>query len=221
MITAAGQTTTSTATASTATDEPVIGAGADFDTFLTLLTTQLQNQDPLNPLEGHEFAAQLATFSGVEQQAYTNKLLGQMMTALGSNELGQAAGWIGKEARTSAPVWFGDEALTLEIEPVPLADDVELISYNSTGIEIARERIGSGSGQIDWFGRDTQGRKLPDDHYYFRIESILNGNVIAQSDVGVYARIEGVRKGETGTELILANDTIIAASQIDALRNAE
>ncbi|RJE81932.1 flagellar hook capping FlgD N-terminal domain-containing protein [Paracoccus onubensis] len=220
MITATGQTTASTATA-TATDEPVIGAGADFDTFLALLTTQLQNQDPLNPLEGHEFAAQLATFSGVEQQAYTNKLLGQMMKALGANELGQAAGWIGKEARTTAPIWFGNEPLTLEIEPAPLADDVDLITYNSAGLEIARERIGSGSGQIDWFGRDTQGEKLPDDHYYFRIESILNGNVIAQSEVGAYARIEGVRKAETGTELILANGTTIAASQIDALRNAE
>ena len=43
-------------------------SGGDFETFLKMLTTQIRNQDPLNPMEGSEFAVQLATFSGVEQQ---------------------------------------------------------------------------------------------------------------------------------------------------------
>lgn len=47
-------------------------ASSDFETFLKMLTTQIKNQDPLNPMEGTEFAVQLATFSGVEQQVMTN-----------------------------------------------------------------------------------------------------------------------------------------------------
>ena len=43
-------------------------SGGDFQTFLKMLTTQIKNQDPLNPMEGSDFAVQLATFSGVEQQ---------------------------------------------------------------------------------------------------------------------------------------------------------
>lgn len=219
MISPAGHVSTNETTG-IPTEKPVLSTGADFDTFLTLLTAQLKNQDPLNPLEGHEFAAQLATFSGVEQQAFTNKLLGQMITTLGANELGQAASWIGKEARTTAPTWFGNEALTLEIDPVPFADDVELIAYNSAGLEIERSRIGPGAGQIGWFGTDSAGEKLPDDQYYFRIVSLRNGTVIGESDVGVYARIESVRRGPNGTELVLVNGGTIPASQIDALRNA-
>ena len=49
--------------------------GNDFNTFLVMLTTQLQNQDPLNPIESSDYAVQLATFSGVEQQVRTNQLL--------------------------------------------------------------------------------------------------------------------------------------------------
>lgn len=47
----------------------------DFTTFLTMLATQIKNQDPLNPMDGADFAVQLATFSGVEQQVQTNMLL--------------------------------------------------------------------------------------------------------------------------------------------------
>ena len=88
------------------------GAGGDFQTFLTMLTAQLQNQDPLNPMESTDFAIQLATFAGVEQAALSNKFLEQMAGQAGGAGI---AGWIGKEARTTAPVWFDDEAITLDV----------------------------------------------------------------------------------------------------------
>jgi flagellar basal-body rod modification protein FlgD len=51
---------------------------SDFNTFLRMLTVQMQNQDPLDPIDSADFAVQLATFSGVEQQVRTNELLGQL-----------------------------------------------------------------------------------------------------------------------------------------------
>lgn len=196
-------------------------SSADFSTFLRLLTTQLQNQDPLNPMEGSEFAVQLATFSGVEQQAHTNKLLGEMIAQTGAGGLGQTAGWIGKEALSTVPVWFGDEALTLDIAPDPRADDVALIVLDAEGREMTREMIGTGTGQVEWFGRDASGQKLPDGRYSFRIESMQAGDVIAESDVGVYARIEGVRSGPNGVELVFANDASALVTQVSALRQPE
>ena len=65
--------TTATATNTGLTKSTVIGS--DFDTFLKLLTTQMKNQDPLNPIDSTDYATQLATFSGVEQQTRTNQLL--------------------------------------------------------------------------------------------------------------------------------------------------
>lgn len=161
----------------------------DFNAFLRMLTTQMQNQDPLNPIEGADFAVQLATFSGVEQQAQTNKLLNEMIQKLGGTGLGQFAEWIGKEARTTEPVWFGKNALTLDITADSRADNVFLVTLDEAGNEIMREEIGPGSGQIDWYGRSADGTKLPDGLYSFRTESMFQDQVISEETVGVYSRI--------------------------------
>ncbi len=59
-------------------------AGTDFQTFLTLLTTQLRNQDPLKPMDSTQFVAQLASFSAVEQQVRTNEKLAEIINLLSS-----------------------------------------------------------------------------------------------------------------------------------------
>ncbi len=193
--------------------------GADFDTFLKMLTAQLQNQDPLNPMEGTEFAVQLATFSGVEQQAQTNKLLNRMIAQLGGTQLGQFADWIGKEARTTQPVWFGDRPVTLDVKPDPAADSVTLITLSETGQEVSREEIGPGIGQIDWYGRDAAGDKLPDGRYSFAIESLRNGDVIRQDTVGAYARIVEAEVGDAGVQLIFQGGSAASVADVDALRD--
>ena len=72
---------------------------ADFETFLRLLTAQMQHQDPLNPMESTQFASQLAEFSGVEQAVRTNDLLLGLQDALATLGMGQLGGWIGMQAR--------------------------------------------------------------------------------------------------------------------------
>ena len=211
--TAATAATNPTATASQATS-------TNYDTFLKMLTTQLQNQDPLNPMEGSDFAVQLATFSGVEQQAQSNKLLAQLVTQSGGS-LGQAANWIGKEVRTTAPVWFGEKALTLDIAPDSRADSVALVVLNESGREVSREEIGTGEGQIDWLGRDKAGEKLPDGRYSFVIESSRAGEVISKDAVGAYVRVAEAEIGPRGIELIFEGGGSALASEIDALRGAD
>jgi flagellar basal-body rod modification protein FlgD len=58
---------------------------SDFETFLRMLTVQMKNQDPLNPIESSDFAVQLATFSGVEQQVKTNDLLTKLADSFGGS----------------------------------------------------------------------------------------------------------------------------------------
>ena len=77
---------------------------SDFNTFLRMLTVQMQNQDPLNPIDSADYAVQLATFSGVEQQVRTNQLLADMQGKFSQLGMAEMAGWIGKEARSAAPV---------------------------------------------------------------------------------------------------------------------
>ena len=84
-------------------DKAATNISADFETFLKMLTVQMQNQDPLNPIDSADYAVQLATFSGVEQQVQTNDLLKGLAASLGAAGLSEMAGWVGMEARTAAP----------------------------------------------------------------------------------------------------------------------
>ena len=62
---------------------------SDFETFLKMLTAQMENQDPLNPMDSADYAVQLATFSSVEQQVLTNDLLQAMTLQLGSSGMAE------------------------------------------------------------------------------------------------------------------------------------
>src|SRR5215470_3561461 len=70
----------------------------NFQTFLTLLTTQLQNQNPLDPLDTNQFTQQLVQFAGVEQQLRTNDSLSQLVTMQQTTQATQALGFVGKTA---------------------------------------------------------------------------------------------------------------------------
>ena len=84
----------SSSSSSTAVDRQTIAG--NFDTFLQLLTTQLKNQNPLDPLDTNHFTQQLVQFSGVEQQLRTNQFLEAMMTSTQNANNSQAVSYIGK-----------------------------------------------------------------------------------------------------------------------------
>ena len=94
--------TLSPVTSAKPTSAPRQAISADFDTFLKMLTTQMQNQDPLNPIDSADYAVQLATFSGVEQQMKTNQLLDDLASQFGVMGMSQLAAWVGQEARAAA-----------------------------------------------------------------------------------------------------------------------
>lgn len=195
-------------------------ASNDFETFLKMLTTQIKHQDPLNPMEGSDFAVQLATFSGVEQQVRTNELLQTLVGADGGAGLAAYAGWIGREVRSTAAAWFGDDPVRLEIAADEAADEVVLVTFDANGKMVSREAIGPGSGEIEWFGMDADGNRLPEGHYSFRIENWQGETKLSESPVESYSRVVGVEAGANGAELRLAGGNSVAASAVSALRDA-
>lgn len=218
MVDAITSPTARTAAATMASGTGIAGAstGADFQTFLTMLTAQLKNQDPLNPMDSTDFAIQLATFAGVEQAALSNKFLAQMAGQSGGSNI---SGWIGKEARTTAPIWFGDKAITLDVLPHSLADSVHLVTRNAQGREVTREEIGPGEGQIDWLGRNAEGDKLPDGAYTFTLESRRAGELISETYVAAYALIIEAQFDEAGGRVVFEGGTSAPASNVTALRD--
>src|SRR3954447_12628807 len=91
--------TTSGVTMNTASDAGTLAS--NFTTFLTLLTTQLKNQNPLEPLDTNQFTAQLVQFTGVEQQLKTNEFLETLMLAGQNTAKSDAVSYIGKQVTAS------------------------------------------------------------------------------------------------------------------------
>lgn len=191
---------------------------SDFEMFLKMLTTQITNQDPLNPMEGTDFAVQLATFSSVEQQTRTNQLLQKLAERADLSGVAQYGDWIGKEVRSTAAIQFSDQPLTLDIRPPLGVDQVILVAIDAHGQVVSREDIGPGEGQIEWFGLDAAGQKLADGPYRFEIEAFRQSALMATAPVPAYGAVTEARLIDGEVKLVLAGGAEIAASEVTALR---
>lgn len=196
--------------------KPLISS--DFDTFLKMLTAQMQNQDPLNPIDSTDYATQLATFSGVEQQMRTNDLLaslGSQMAVLGMSQL---AAWVGQEARAEAPVWMDGDPVTMQLTPAIGADSAVLAVRDASGQLISREEVPITPGLYDWLGGDAAGDPLPEGLYSLSLESYSGETLLGETAVESYARIIEARNGPAGATLVLEGGVEVPSSAITALR---
>jgi flagellar basal-body rod modification protein FlgD len=193
---------------------------SDFQTFLVMLTTQMQNQDPLNPIDSTDYASQLATFSGVEQQVKTNQLLESLSTQMGLSGMAQLASWVGMEARVDAPAMFSSTPLTLFPTPAPDADQAVLVVYDAQNREVGRTQSPVSRDALTWAGTDASGNPFAPGTYSFRLESYRAGELVAISNVEVFGRIAEVRSGSDGAVLVMEGGAEVAPAQITSLRNA-
>ncbi|AHM03694.1 Flagellar basal-body rod modification protein FlgD [Roseibacterium elongatum DSM 19469] len=192
---------------------------ADFQTFLQLLTTQMQNQDPLNPMESTEYATQLATFSGVEQQVLTNDLLAELQAGLGTLGMGELGGWIGMEARAEMPVYFEGQTVTLQAVPNQLADRAELLVRNEAGEVVQRLPIPLSDQPFEWTGEDLDGATLEEGIYSFSIESWQGEDLLDERNVMVRAEIEEAQLVNGAVWLTVEGGLSIPAEAVLGLRN--
>lgn len=192
-------------------------AGGDFKTFLKMLTAQIRNQDPMNPMEGSDFAVQLATFSGVEQQVKTNDLLSQIAGQTGAESLVAYSDWIGRQVRSSGQAHFGDKPLVVDIRHDPMADRVVLVTSDRFGREVTAEDIGAGQGLIEWFGLDATGAKLPEGLYSFAVESYRGDKLLGRTDAATYGTVTEVQRSGGKLSFTLEGGAAATLDQIDAL----
>lgn len=193
---------------------------SDFNTFLKMLTAQIQNQDPLNPIDSAEYAVQLATFSSVEQQTRTNQLLSGLSGQFDLLGMSQLAGWVGNEARTAGPVWFAGEPVSLSPNPAVNADRAVLVVKDTSGNVVARNDIPVSSETMLWDGASMTGGPLPSGRYSLSLESYRDEVLLSSDPVEAYARIVEVQGGSGGNRLILSGGITVPASEVTALRNA-
>ena len=193
-------------------------ASSDFETFLKMLTVQMQNQDPMNPIDSADYAVQLATFSGVEQAVRTNQLLESLQSQFGLLGMAQLAGWVGQEARAAAPVYMDGRPVTLSPNPAAAADRAVLVVADSQGRVVSRDDIPVSAEPYEWTGTDATGAALPVGRYTLSLESYYAGDLLTTTPVEHYAPILEARGGPGGTKLILRGGIEVLATDVTALR---
>lgn len=197
---------------------PETVVASDYETFLLMMTTQLQNQDPLDPMDSDQFAVQLATFSGVEQQVLTNDLLAELTAQSTMQSMAQMAGWVGKEARVASPVYYDGDAITLSPNPAVAADRVELVVTDATGLVVAREDLPVTTAPYEWTGLDAEGNPLPEGIYTLTLENYADTTLLGVTEVEHYSIIEEARSASGGTSLLFEGGIEVPAIYVTALR---
>jgi flagellar basal-body rod modification protein FlgD len=173
MTTVSGISTTGIAAAA---DAAKASQGLGKDAFLTLLITQLQNQDPLNPADSTEFTAQLAQFSSLEQLSNVNKNLETLSLYQASINNAQAVSFIGKDivARGDTLEVTSGQPAPCEFELGAAAKTVVVSVYDAAGNFVRDLRSGSmeaGKQSLNWDGKDLSGNMVASGAYTFKVQA--------------------------------------------------
>lgn len=194
---------------------------SNFQTFLSLLTTQLKNQDPLSPVDSNEFTAQLTQMAGVEQQLLTNDLLTGLLKAQQGDGLTGAAQYIGKDATA---VWaatrFEDGEANWSYELAADATDATLQVLDASGKVVwsgpAPDKT-NGMHDFKWDGKTTGGGQVDDGGAYtLKVVAKDGAGKAVDSQVLIRGRVTGVEMYDN-TPFVIIGNSIMPVSSLIAL----
>lgn len=215
-------TTSTLSSGTTTTQSSGAVINSDFETFLKMLTTQMQNQDPMEPTDSTEFTAQLAQFSAVEQQVLTNERLAALSLQMSSLSSAGLASWIGMEARVAGLAHF-DGSAAVEVYPMAndKAEEAYLIVKDEDGKEIDRVKIDPKAETVKWDGLDDKGKPFPEGNYVFQTESKAEGKVLDTVLAESYTLVKEAQASTGGMVLIGNGGAKYLTSDIVGIRQPE
>ncbi len=196
------------------------------DEFLKLLTYQLKSQNPLNPLDNQEFAAQLAQFSQLEQLTSIKSLMEQQVQSnlLLSQSISNSAlpGLLGKNVKAiSDKLYFdGEKPVGLGYNLPYDAQSGEVIIKDSAGNEINRFELyeydlKKGQHDLTWNGQDKEGNNLPSGEYTFEVSLKDTNGLDFKAETYSYGKIQTVRFKNEGTMIVVNNIEIPLENIVD------
>ena len=185
--------------------------------FLTMLTAQMRNQDPLNPLDNAELTSQLAQISSVTGISQLNTTMQWLGYSMGSLQATQAASLIGRK------VMLSGDGLTLAeskaeggyVLSIPV-ESAELVVKNADGVEVARRKLDdveAGVHAFAWDGKDGKGNTLPDGEYKFEVQ-VGQGTEVGAAPPLTVSQITSVRPSSGSTTVVDAKGNIVNLSDV-------
>ncbi len=196
---------------------------ADMDTFLTLLTTQLKYQDPLDPMDTAEFTNQLVQYSSVEQAIQMNSKLDNLLNLSVSNLGAQAVSYIGKTAQVLGdvmPLEGGKAKATYTFDKDVISSTIYIKDMNGKVVYTTEAENSAGTHEFTWDGKDSSGVQLADGAYQIIVSPrVLNGDTAASVTTTVFGKVTGVASDSEGIYIGLGDSVTANLGDILTMRN--
>ena len=192
--------------------------------FLKLLVTQLNNQDPLNPMENAELTSQLAQMSTVSGIERLNTALSGLVNQTGANQVLQAASLIGYNvlspgntiATTEPKAGEEPAAVPFAVQLPATAGTVEVKIVNAAGNTVRTLALGSmteGVNAVSWDGKADDGTTAPAGAYSFSVSAANNGTRVEATSL-VFSQVAAVKQGASGVTLELMSGQSIGLADV-------
>lgn len=210
-------TTSGAATNANKTQGATVKLAEDFQQFLTLLTTQLQNQDPLSPMDSTEFTNQLVQFTQVEQQINSNQKLDDLVALQLASISTVALGYVGMDISYIGSEMNYDGTKPVKITYALASEAVtsKLNVYDEDGelVYSGDAPRDTGMNEVTWAGKKTNGDPVDAGTYTVKIDALdKNGKTIENSTV-VTGHVDGIET-QNGIVYVLVGERAVPISSI-------
>ena len=219
MTSSISSATSSAASSQTATRQTIAG---NFDTFLQLLTTQLQNQNPLDPLDTNQFTQQLVQFSGVEQQLKTNDYLATLVDASASSRAVAAGGYLGANVTadgSTTTLADGKASWSLSLTKPATKATINIVNSSGETVFSTTQAMAAGTSTFSWDGRTTDGSELTGGDFTIKIDAKDAGGQPVTVSSELSGRVDSIDL--TGSEPVLKIGSIsVPLSKVKTLQRS-
>ncbi len=177
--------------------------------FLTMLVTQMNNQDPLNPMDNSQLTSQLAQISTVSSLQTMNTTLNQLLSQNSASQAMNSASLIGRSVEVpgsqisvagGTPSKFGVD--------LPTAADTASVTIKDSGGNVVRtltlSNKAAGVQDVSWDGKDNNGNTVADGNYTFSVSATAKGNSVSPVALN-YATVQSITGDSSGVLVGLTN----------------
>jgi len=199
-----------------------INNAMDQQAFLKLFTTQLKNQNPLDPMKNENFVAQLAQFSQLEATTNMAGTLKSYVDSTAGERMLASASLIGRKVSVegAGAVLSGGQPVSASVKLDSGADGMKVQVLDSKGNLVRTAAYGpqkAGTVSMVWDGRDDAGNLLPDGNYQFRANAVVDGKN-ASPAVSVMATVQSIQAaGDGSLQLVVQGGQSVPLTKVTTI----
>ncbi|QGZ34416.1 flagellar hook assembly protein FlgD [Stappia indica] len=194
----------------------------NYELFLSILTTQIQNQDPLNPMESAQYTEQLVQYSSVEQQIKTNDQLGDLLSVMAATTASGYVSYLGTNVTASGNTTSLKDGEAEWTYDTPEAGKARVEVRNNLGAVVFAEDadLSYGRNSYSWDGRTTAGSTAPEGEYTISIARYdANNRPTVPVATEISGTVDGIEFTSSGAVLQIGGVYVSAGSVLSVNRN--